>query len=63
MMERIRRASAEMVIRVRWLSVAVVLLCLSAIIWTLLSPPAWTSAVVLVGAAIPLAILGRDSPR
>ena len=48
--------------RVRWLSVIVALLCMSAIVWVLINPSAYPSCLVLVGAAIPIAILGRDSP-
>jgi ABC-type transport system involved in cytochrome bd biosynthesis fused ATPase/permease subunit len=57
----IQRVTLEVLFRVRWLPVIVVLLCLAAIIWTLLAPQAWTSALVLVGAAVPLAILGKDA--
>lgn len=45
--------------RVRWLVVAVVVLCLSAILWVLLRPDLWPSCVVLVLAAVALAIVGR----
>lgn len=58
-----RRFSWEIVVRVRWLPLVVVLLCVGAIIWILVSPEHWTSAVVLVGAAVPLAILERESSR
>lgn len=57
------RRSLEMVVRVRWLPLVVVLLCMAAIVWILLSPESWTSALILVGAAVPLAILGKDEPR
>lgn len=55
------RRTLEVVVRVHWLPVAVVVLCIAAIMWILLDPTGWTSALVLVGAAVPLAILGRDS--
>lgn len=57
------RRQLEIIIRVRWLPVIVVLLCMAAIVWILVSPASWTSALVLVGAAVPLAILGKDPPR
>jgi hypothetical protein len=56
-----RRFSAEVLVRVRWLPIAVALLSIAAILWVLIQPTAWTSCLVLVGAAIPLAILGKDS--
>lgn len=49
--------------RVRWLPVIVVLLCLGAIVWVLITPGDWTSCLVLVLAAVPIAILERSSPR
>lgn len=57
------RRSLEVVIRVRWLPLIVVLLCIAAIVWILVSPDGWSSAMVLVGAAVPLAILGREPPQ
>lgn len=56
-----RRFSAEVLVRVRWIPILVALLCLSGIVWVLIQPSAWTSCLILVGAAVPLAILGRDS--
>lgn len=56
-----RRFSAEVLIRVRWLPILVALLCLAAILWVLIQPTAWTSCLILVGAAIPLAMLGKAS--
>lgn len=57
------RRTLEIVVRVRWLPVLVVLLTMAAIVWILISPTSWTSALVLVGAAIPLAILGKEPSR
>lgn len=56
-----RRFSAEVLVRVRWIPILVALLCLAGIVWVLIQPSAWTSCLILVGAAVPLAILGRDS--
>jgi len=50
-----------MLTRIRWLPLVVALLCLTAILWVLIMPSAWPSCLVLAGAAVPLAILGRDS--
>lgn len=46
--------------QVEWLRLIVALLCLSAIVWVLVAPQYWTSCAVLLGAALALAVLGRD---
>jgi hypothetical protein len=56
-----RRFSAEVLVRIRWLPILVALLCLTGILWVLIQPSAWTSCLILVSAAVPLAILGRES--
>lgn len=56
-----RRFSAELLVRVRWIPAIVVLLCIAGIVWVLIQPTAWTSCLILVGAAVPLAILGKES--
>lgn len=55
-----RRFSAEMLVRVRWLPILVVLLCIAGIVWVLIQPSAWTSCLILMGAAVALAILAKD---
>jgi len=44
-------------------AVAVTLLVLAAILWVLFQPERWTSCLVLVMAAIPIAILGKEDRR
>lgn len=42
------------------MSVVVALLSTAAILWVIISPDHWTSCLVLVGAAVALALLGKD---
>jgi hypothetical protein len=51
---------AEFTRGVYWLSVVVALLSTAAILWVIISPDHWTSCLVLVGAAVALALLGKD---
>jgi hypothetical protein len=40
----------------------VLVLVLVAVVWVVIDPDRWTSCVVLVMAAIPIAILGKERP-
>lgn len=55
----------EFLARVRWRNVAAllsVLLIVTAIVWVIAAPHMWTSCLILVGSAYPLAILSLESP-
>ena len=53
--EQVRRADAIAQVSVRILAI---LFCIAAVAWVLIDQQAWPACLVLVGAAIPLAVLG-----
>lgn len=60
------RPIVEFLARVQWrnlAAMAAVLLIVAAILWVTISPEYWTSCLILVGAAYPLAIMSLGSAR
>ncbi len=46
--------------RIRWMAVLVTVLCVAAIVWVLVDRTAYTSAIVVLGAAGVLAYIGKQ---
>lgn len=61
MIQQVRRVSLEVIVRVHWLAVIVVLLCAVAIVWVLIDPANFPQCLILIAAAVPLALLERGS--